>query len=391
MKSKPYSYIITVALAIFSMFFGAGNLLYPLKVGMHAGSHIFFGMLGFLMTAVCLPLAGLVAMILFDGNYELFFGRVGSTIGNIMIGLCVLVIGPLIAIPRIVTLSHTMTAPFLPSFLQIITPQSSFIFAVLFLGITFFATYKENRIVDLLGHIISPLLVISLAIIILKGFMIAEAPIESSVDAWQAFTANFIRGYETLDLIGGIFFSSIVIHILKNTGGHSLTRNRLAVLGLKAGALGTSILAIIYIGMGFLSLYHGHGLIPGGDLFSIISYRVLGIQGALVVATAVLMACLSTAIALAAVTGEYLQISIFKRTVSYEFALLLALLLSIPLSTFGLDKVLELTAGPLVYIGYPTIIMLTFCNIAYKLFNFKPVKIPVALTFFITAFIYFMQ
>lgn len=392
MKSKPYSYIITVALAIFSMFFGAGNLLYPLKVGMHAGTNIFFGMLGFIITAVCLPLAGLVAMILFDGNYTVFFGRIGQQVGNFMICMCMLVIGPMIAIPRIVTLSHTMTAPFLPSeLLQNVTPQSSFIFALLFLGITFLATYKENRIVDLLGHIISPLLVVSLGIIIIKGFMSAEIPVVTSVTPWEAFRTNFIRGYETLDLIGGIFFSSIVIHILKNTLGHTgIHRNRLAMLGLQAGTLGTSLLAIIYIGMGILSMYHGHGLNPSGDLFRTISYQVLGIQGTLIVATAVLMACLSTAIALGAVVAEYLQISIFKRTIRYETSLLTVLLLSIPLSIVGLDKVLALTAGPLVYIGYPTIIMLTFCNIAYKLFDFKPVKIPVALTFFIAAYSYCM-
>ncbi len=393
MKSKPYSYIITVALAIFSMFFGAGNLLYPLKVGMHAGTNIFFGMLGFIITAVCLPLAGLVAMILFDGNYEVFFGRLGQRVGNFIIFICMVVIGPVIAIPRIVTLSHTMTAPFLPSeTLQAITPQSSLLFALLFLGITFLATYRENRIVDLLGLVISPLLVISLAIIIIKGLLVAEIPMEATTDAWQAFTINFIRGYETLDLLGGIFFSSIVIHILKNTvGGHvGFNRNRLAMIGLKAGALGTSLLAIIYIGMGVLSMYHGHGLNPSGDLFRIISYQVLGTQGALIVATAVLMACFSTAIALGAVVGEYLQISIFKRKVSYELSLLLVLLLSLPLSTFGLDKVLELTAGPLIYIGYTTIIALTFCNIAYKLFNFKPVKAPVAITFIVASISYFM-
>ncbi len=205
------SYIITVALAIFSMFFGAGNLLYPLKVGMHSGTHIFFGMLGFLITAVCLPLAGLIAMILFDGNYDIFFGRLGTRVGNFIIFLCMMIIGPVIAIPRIVTLSHTMTAPFLPfAALQEITPQSSFIFALLFLGITYLATYRENRIVDLLGLIISPLLVISLLIIIFKGVITAEYAIPAMVTPWQAFTINFIRGYETLDLLAGIFFSSIV-------------------------------------------------------------------------------------------------------------------------------------------------------------------------------------
>ncbi len=161
------------------------------------------------------------------------------------------------------------------------------------------------------------------------------------------------------------------------------------MLGLKSGTLGVSLLALIYVGMSILSLYHGHGLAASGDLFRVISYRVLGNQGAFIISTAVLMACFSTAIALGAVVAEYFQISIFKRKVSYGLSLLLALLLSIPLSTFGLDKVLELTAGPLIYIGYTTIITLTFCNIAYKLFGFKPVKIPVAITFLVALISYF--
>jgi LIVCS family branched-chain amino acid:cation transporter len=394
MKNKSsFYYIVTIGLAIFSMFFGAGNLLYPLMVGMHAGNQNFFGMLGFIITAVCLPLIGLIAMIILDCNYEVFFNRLGNRFGSFIIFLCMLVIGPLIAIPRIVTLSHTMIAPFLPLLaLQDISWQSSFIFAIIFLGITYLATYRENRIVDLLGQVISPLLVISLLIIFVKGFLSAETMIAVTVQPWQAFKINFIRGYETLDLLGGIFFSSIVIHILKNTMGGSVgfNRNRLAMIGLKAGALGASLLAFVYIGMSILSMYHGHGLIPSGSLFRIIAYRILGTQGALIIGTAVLMACFSTAIALGAVVGEYLQVAIFKRSIRFPSALFLVLLLSIPLSTFGLDKVLALTAGPLIYIGYTSIIALTLCNIAYKLFDFKPVKIPVAITFIIASISYFM-
>jgi LIVCS family branched-chain amino acid:cation transporter len=309
---------------------------------------------------------------------------VGSRLGNIIIFLCMLVIGPLIAIPRIVTLSHTMTASFLPiATLHEVHFQSSFIFAVLFLGFTFLLTYRENRIVDLLGHVISPLLVISLLIIIVQGLLTAHTPIESVTTPWAAFAVNFIRGYETLDLIGGIFFSSIVIHILKNNSGGNVNfnRNRLAILGLQAGMLGASLLALVYIGLSVLSMYHGHGLALQGDLFRTIADRVLGNYGVLIIGTAVLMACLSTAIALGAVVAEYVQISLFKRTISYEWALALVLLSSLPLSTFGLTKVLELTAGPLIYIGYSTLITLTFCNIAYKLFDFKPIKVPVAVTF----------
>ena len=388
MKNKPYFHIITVGLAIFSMFFGAGNLMFPLNVGLHAGTNNSYGMLGFIMTAVCLPLAGLIAMILFDGDYTAFFQRLGMQIGSAVTFICIIIIGPLIAIPRIVTLSHIMIAPFLPiPLLQSITPLSSFLFALIFLGITFLTTYRENRIVNLLGTVISPLLLISLIIIIGKGLINATIPIAATASAWDTFAINFIRGYETLDLLGGIFFSSIVIHILKETS-KTAKQKELALIGLKAGVLGVSLLTLVYIGMSLLSVYYGHSLIMDGTLFRSIAFTILGNHGAFIIGTAVLMACFSTSIALSAVVGDYFHVTIFKQKISHISALLVALLLSIPLSTVGLDKVLALTAGPIIYIGYTSIITLTFCNIAYKLIGFKPVKIPVAITFIVALICY---
>lgn len=391
MQSKHFYPIITIGLAIFSMFFGAGNLIYPLKVGIQSGQHIIYGLLGFMVTAVCIPLSGLIAMILFDGNYRSFFHRLGTKTGDILILLCMLFIGPIVAIPRIVTLSHTMIAPFIPlEFFQTITLQSSLVFALIFLGVTFFTTFRENRIVALLGHVISPLLLASLAIIILKGLITAQLPVYTTATPWKVFGSSFIRGYETLDLLGGIFFSSIVIHLLKNISGGQVgfTKQKLALIGLKSGLVGVSILALVYIGMGLLSLYHGHGLNVAGDLFRTLASRVLGEYGALIIGTAVLMACLSTAIALAAVTAEYFQLTILKKRIPYSTSLLITLALCVPISTFGLDYILGLTAGPVTYIGYPVLIMLTICNIAYKLFNFRPVKIPVALTLIVALISY---
>jgi len=261
------------------------------------------------------------------------------------------------------------------------------------LGVTFLATYRENRIVTILGNFISPLLLLSLFAIIIKGMMTAQEPVCSLYGPLQAFKTNFIRGYETLDLLGGIFFSSIVIHILKNTGGGLVgySRNKLALIGLKAGILGVSLLALVYIGMSWLSMYHGHGLTMSGDLFRILSIKVLGAHGALIIGTAVLMACLSTSIALSAVVSEYFQVIVFNKKIGYVSTLIMLLLACIPLSTVGLDYVLELTSGPITYIGYPVIITITFCNIAYKLFDFKPIQIPVFLTFFAVCASYFWQ
>lgn len=378
--SSSRSDVFTTGLAIFSMLFGAGNLIYPLLVGMTAGNLTFFGMIGFLITAVLLPLLGLITMILFDGNYEAFFHRLGTIPGSLSIFVSMLIIGPGMAIPRITTLSHTMIAPFLPfSFLKTDHHYSSVLFALIFLGITFLATYKENKIIDILGKCISPILLGSLFLIIVKGMVSAESVVPATGSILTIFTQNFIRGYETLDLLGAIFFASIVITILKKRTGNFYTHHELALIGCKSGLIGIFLLSLVYGGMSILSMYHSHGLyyLNAGQLFQTLSFKVLGSYGALVMSIAVLMACLSTAIALSVVVAEYIQHTIFKSNISYLSALIITLLLSLPLSVAGLDQVLALTGGSILYVGYPLLITLTLCNLAYKLYGFKPVKIPV--------------
>lgn len=395
MKKLLQSHVVTTGLAIFSMFFGAGNLMYPLRIGALSGDQTIWGLLGFLTTAACLPVLGLFAMILFDGDYKAFFNRLGSNAGSIVIFMSMLIIGPLIAIPRIVTLSHTMTAPFIPiEFLKTISWESSLVFSIIFLGITFLLTYRENNIVDVLGNIISPLLLGALAIIIGKGCWLAGSTTHNNAAISENFLRGFTIGYETLDLLGAIFFSSIVVTILRKTAGKDVEYNQrgLALISLKSGILGGSLLALVYIGMSLLGMYYGQGIdVNSGELFRIVSFNILGDSGTLVIATAVLMACLSTAIALAAVIAEYIQYEICKNTIGYVPALLITLLACLPLCIAGLDNVLLLTGGPICYIGYPVIIAITFCNISYKLFNFQPVKVPVFLTFVISliSYVYF--
>lgn len=387
------SHLLSIGLAIFSMLFGAGNLVYPVMVGVTTGPNNFLGIMAFILTAVIVPLMGLIAMILFDGNYNAFFGRIGELPGKLLLGASLAVICPIIAIPRIVTLSHVMTAPFLPGFLSDINLFSSFIFAILFLGITFLFTFRENKIVDILGYVISPLLLLSLAIIMIKGILTADAIVPSSLTTWEVIKQNLLRGYETLDLIGTIVFASFVVNVLKKTVGKTehLSLKKLSVIGLKAGLIGVSCLAFVYIGLSIIGMFHGHGLahISEGELFRTISFRILGHSGSLIIATAVLMACFSTSIALSAVYGEYLQKTIFHNKISFVHGLILTLVASMPLSIFGLKQVLKLSAGPITFIGYPVIIALTLCNIGYKLFDFKYVKTPVALTFIISTIAYY--
>ncbi len=330
--------------------------MYPLTVGITSGDQTWLGMLGFFITAVCLPVIGLIGMILFDGNYERFFGRLGKIPGSLMVFICMMIIGPMLAIPRITTLSHIMIAPFMP-FLNEINPVNSFIFSLIFLGITFLATYRENKIVEILGNFISPALLVSLTIIIIKGIWSAQTTTHVTTPPAQIFSENLTRGYETLDLLGALFFAAIVLNILKNTLGQQISQNPrlLAWVGLKAGLLGVACLGAVYMGMSFLGAYHGQGLetANAGELFREISFRILGSHGAFII------------------------------------ALLITLVACIPLSIGGLGQILKLTAGPLIYVGTPILIAITLCNILYKLFGFKYIKVPVAVTAILAVLSYF--
>lgn len=386
-------HLLTAGLAIFSMFFGAGNLIYPLITGMTAGQYTWLGMIGFLLTAAVLPLLGLTSMIFFDGDYDSFFGRLGYIPGKIIIFICMMIIGPIIAIPRIVSLSEIMIQPFIP-WLSHQNHYQSFIFALVFLTITFLATYRESKIIAVLGNVISPILLGCLSVIVIKGLYegLTYKEIIPAIthNKFVIFTENFIRGYETLDLLGAIFFASIVISLLKIQAQGASNALLLSKMGLKAGLIGVSLLCIVYIGMSTLSVYHSHGLetLDAGQLFREISLRILGAHGTLIIALAVLLACLSTAIALSAVVAAYIEHEIMCNTITYVQSLVITLLACLPLSIFGLEKVLALTGGPIVYVGYPIIISLTLCNLAYKTMGFSYVKIPVTITGIIAIIIY---
>jgi branched-chain amino acid:cation transporter, LIVCS family len=364
-------------LAIFAMFFGAGNLIFPLRSGLMAGQHYTWAALGFLITGICFPFMGLIASILFDGDYERFFNRLGTIAGSLLLLFCMLVIGPMIAMPRITTLSYVMIEPFLPEI-------PLFLFSILFLLLTFFATYRESKILDLLGYVISPLKFLSLMIIIVVGLMTGTTTTESSLTSLQSFIYAFIDGYKTLDVLGGIVFGSIILTLLKRRShdrGEQTSNKQLAAEAFHAGLIGITILGCIYCCMVYLGAYFGRGFESAneGELFSAISFAILGKRGAAVIAIAVLMACYSTIIALTAVFSEYLEKTICQNRISYLNALLLTLGATLVTSNFGLTKILQFS-GPLIDIIYPSLIVLTALNIGYALFNFKPVKLLVFAT-----------
>ncbi len=380
MKDSNQSGIWTIGLAIFSMLFGAGNIIYPIKCGVVAGSQNFIGVAGFILTGVFLPIIGLVAMILFDGNYKRFFNRLGKIPGAIAILYCMLILGPLIAMPRCITVPFEMLKPFMPG---INLPLFSILFAIT----TFLMTYKESKILSLLGNVVSPMLLASLAIIAGKGLWQAEHITEQIIPTTTVFLEQLTHGFQTLDLLGGLFFAYIVLRILKsNRSSEQVKTKDLAMISLKSGLIAGILLMLVYVAFSYLGAYYAHLVtidMNGAEMFQIISLHILNKHSIFIIMMAVLMACLSTITALAAVFAEYLHHELFNKKLNYTACLVLTMIITTVISNFGLSNILYYSM-PIILIGYPIITAITICNLAYILFEFEYITLPVALSALVT-------
>ncbi|MBP6870308.1 branched-chain amino acid transport system II carrier protein [Candidatus Babeliales bacterium] len=380
MKDSNQSGIWTIGLAIFSMLFGAGNIMYPIKCGVVTGTQNYIGIMGFILTGVVLPIIGLIAMILFDGNYKKFFNRIGTIPGATAILYCMLIIGPLIAMPRCITVPFEMLAPFMSGI-------SLPLFSVLFAMTAFLMTYKESKILSLLGNIVSPLLLGSLAIISIKGLWQADHMAEQSAPVAAVFFKQLSHGFQTLDLIGALFFAYIVLRILKSNRNSEQTKAKdLAIISLKSGLIAGILLMTVYLAFSYLGAFYGNLVtadMNGAEMFRIISLHILNKHSILIIMMAVLMACLSTITALAAVFAEYMHHELCNKKINYATCLAITMMVTTFISNFGLDKILYYSALP-IDIGYPIIIAITLCNLAYSLFGIEYIKVPVAITAIIT-------
>jgi LIVCS family branched-chain amino acid:cation transporter len=373
----------TVGLAIFTMLFGAGNIIYPIKAGLAAGNTIYTTIFGFLITSVLLPIIGLVTMILFDGNYKEFFGRIGKISGNLAIAFCMFIIGPALVMPRCVTVPYDILAPFFP----IITIS---IFSFLFCLVAFMLAYKESKILDLMSKYISWILLASIGFIITCGIWFAQTMKSKTLSTMTIFCNQLMQGFQTLDLIGALFFAYIIVRLIKLNAEKEISSKKIALICLKGGLLCGLFMTSFYVGLSFLGAYYSHIVdisMNGAEIFRTIAMHVTGNYGVIVLVVGILMACLSTLVALAAIFSEYLRTELLKNKISYIQSLTITLALTTVISNFGLSNILKFSE-PIINFGYPIIVVITLCNAAYKLCNFTMIKVPVLITTIAMAWIY---
>lgn len=388
MTGALFSRIFTTSLTIFAMIFGAGNLIFPTRLGVESCGHVWSGFLGFSLTGILLPLVGLMAIVSFGGDYEAFFARLGRIPGKLFIFISMMIIGPFTVMPRIISLAYVLLLPQFPCL-------PLWLFSLLFAIIAFLIAYRMNRVLDIIGKFLSPIKVVSLACIVLLGLWGAQAMVVTPLDVWGFFSHAMADGYQTLDLLAMIFFGSIIVRLLSQYANKSehMTLKRAVAITASSGIIAGILLGIIYLGMIYLGALYGDGLLGPdmsgreGEIFRQIVLGVSGCYGALLIGLVVFVAGLTTVVSLSTVLGDYVH-QVSKKRLSYTWAVAIVLCICALMASLGLTNIV-VYSKPLINFFYPLIIVTTVCNLLYKGLGFTWIKLPVFLTALVSAWLAF--
>lgn len=350
--------IVVTAMMLFSMFFGAGNLIFPPMLGVEAGENFLPAILGFLGTGVLLPVLAIIAIALSGSNLRDAASRAGRLFGLLFPILAYLSIGAFYALPRTGAVAYETA-------IQPLTGTEglflSGLFNLVFFGISLALAWNPNNIVAALGKFLTPALLILLVLLVALAFIQfdgqAGAPIERYSEA--PFAAGLLEGYLTMDAIAGLAFGIVVISALRYRNmpeGAPLVRGTMWA-GLGAGIL----LGLIYLGLGFIGQ-----IIPDADQYSNgaailadAANLTMGYPGLIIFGAIVILACLTTAVGLIAATSEFFYTLV--PAISYRVWAIIFSVMSFGMATMGLETVLAV-AAPIIGFIYPpgiTLILIT--------------------------------
>lgn len=360
--NKSKMNVFAAGMAIFAMFFGAGNIIFPLALGQYALDKMPYALMGLLITSVAMPFAGLIAMFLYKGQIHAFFGRLGKIPGFIIACFTISLLGPLGCAPRCIALAFSTFSMSVPG-------TSMILFSSISCLIIFLFVFNKGSLLKLIGYVLSPFKILLLVLIVIIGLVNTPeiaAPLSMHGDA-TLFFHGLKEGYNTMDLIGSFFFAPIIIASLANSEENS-DKPGLDKFILKACGIGAFLLASIYLGFCYLaSIYAAelHG-IPNDRLLGEIAIRILGPQGGLIVSLTVAVACLTTAIALIAAFSNFIQKEVFADRVGYTPIVIASLLVTFIITTFEFSGIATFL-GPVLELCYPILIVLTFYNLIHAL------------------------
>lgn len=370
-KKLTLSSYVLVGSMLFGLFFGAGNLIFPVHMGQEAGSKVFTAAAGFLLTGVGLPFLGVVAIGISKSNG--LFGlasRVHPLYAAAMTILLYLTIGPCFALPRTGTVSYEIgLAPHITTENQAVGLA---VFTALFFLTALVFSLKPSKILTWVGKILNPLFLLFLAFLIITSFLspmgtVASAPVHGAY-MQDAFFKGFTEGYNTMDALASLAFGIIVVQTLKDLG---VTSPKHIALGtVKAGLVSIILMGIIYSCLAYIgatSIASYELSANGGIALAQIANYYFGSAGSLLLAVIVTLACLKTAIGLITACSETFA-ELFPHSLSYRQYVFLFTIISFLIGNIGLTQIISLAIPALMFL-YPlaiTLILLAFLSPLFK-------------------------
>ena len=349
MKKKLLDTII-IGFALFAIFFGAGNLIFPPYLGVTAGENWGIATLAFLISDPLLSIIAVMVVAALGGSALNVGRRVHPLFASALAAICVLLIGPIFAVPRTGASTHEIfVQSYFPSAPQWIT-------SLVFFGIVLWITYKENSVMDAIGKYLTPILLFILFCIFVAAIVQPDATF-ATTDGTGLFAQGFKEGYQTMDVLGAPLLAGVVMKDITRRGYLNKKDQFRMMFGV--GIVAFILLALVYSTLA----YSGASMSTVIDstaqraaMLTTIVKNLLGSWGQLAMGLAVCFACLTTAIGLTTTCGQYFE-EVSKGKISYKKTILVTVAVEFIISLVGVDSLINLAVPVLTFI-FPIMIAL---------------------------------
>ncbi len=347
-KRPRFGDMTVVGFAMFATFFGAGNMIFPPYLGNQSGSDWFLGFFCFILADAGLAFLTVFAMARGDGTMWNLFRRLSKHSRGIITVGTMAIVGPLLCIPRTCATTFEMAVqPFFPDFSRIL-------FGMVFFGIVYLLIIRRSAVVDIIGKFMTPILLLALAVLVIKGIATPLGTVAPEPTV-NVIREGFLAGYQTMDVLGALAFTIVVMHTIKENGYHE-HRSAFHMVACASGvaALG---LFLVYCGLTYLGATTSAlriGMMNQAALLVDITDRLLGTMGKALLALMVLMACMTTAVGLSSSAADFFY-ELWKDKFSYKQVVVAVCLISLVISVVGISTMIAL-ATPMLNILYPLLL-----------------------------------
>lgn len=375
MKVLKSQDILALGFMTFALFVGAGNIIFPPIVGLQSGPDVWLAALGFLVTAVGLPVLTVVALAKVGGSIDALSSPLGRIAGVLLAIVCYLAVGPLFATPRTATVSFTVgVAPLTGD-----GPLPLFIYTLVYFIVVAVVSLYPGKLLDTVGRFLAPLKILALAALGVAAFMLPAGPVGQATAEYQAapFSLGFINGYLTMDTLGALVFGIVIVNAIRSRGIESprLVTRYAVIAGLIAG-VGLVLVYISLFRLGAGSHAIAAGANNGAQVLHAYVQHTFGDLGSMFLAVLISLACLVTAVGLTCACAEYFSGLL---PVSYRTLVLMLAGFSLLVSNLGLTRLIQVSI-PILTAIYPPCIVLVALSFVHNLWR-SPVRVvaPVAL------------